>query len=303
MRSLSPGIMLTAGAALLVAASVGGLAGAWLASARPTEAQSTTITATEYRIVDRQGVLRGVVGMTPDGSVSFLAGDRTGVPHAQFGVGSDGSAFMSFTDSQDRARLVARMLPNGTPSLTMLDANGQVLPLGTAGTGSGGGQVTGASVPPPPAVSNGATPGDCTVAERARDPTERALLDAINSFRTSAGLPTVTVHPDLLRAAQWKATALRAVGPRDLTVADHDDSFRTWEQRVIDCGFPAESPFSEELGSSVGADSNPLAGWLASPVHREILVDPRWTLIGLARVNAGSVDGVPVLHWVMVLGG
>jgi uncharacterized protein YkwD len=130
------------------------------------------------------------------------------------------------------------------------------------------------------------------------NPSEETVLALINGYRVELGLPALQLSATLQRAARWKATALATGGPRELTLADHDDPFRTWDQRILDCGYPAWADFGENLG---GTDASPellLQAWKDSPTHDANLRDPRWTHIGIA--TATTADGFTL--WVADFG-
>ncbi|MBI2762109.1 MAG: CAP domain-containing protein [Chloroflexi bacterium] len=137
---------------------------------------------------------------------------------------------------------------------------------------------------------------------RPLDEAEQQFLDLLNRFRQSAGLAPLQLSPTLTRAARWKAAEIASQGPSATAPLDHDDSFRTWEQRLLDCGYPASARFGEVLGSSSGTPDELLQAFLDSPVHREILSDQVWPYIGIGRALAGTVDGRPVYRWVVNVG-
>lgn len=145
---------------------------------------------------------------------------------------------------------------------------------------------------PAPATVATAQPAlfDCDVADDGRDldEIEWALLDRINAFRAELGLEVVERSPALERVARWKAASLAAGGPRPLQVEDHDDPGRTWDQRFIDCGYPASAGFGENLGVTNGTVDDLFAGWVQSPSHLANLAHPDWRYIGLARADAGD---------------
>src|SRR4051812_40789800 len=66
---------------------------------------------------------------------------------------------------------------------------------------------------------------------------ETAMVDAINEYRTSLGLPALVASPLLTTAARWKSQARSDGAPEA-----HDDPDRAWHERLNDCGytFPTE---------------------------------------------------------------
>lgn len=162
--------------------------------------------------------------------------------------------------------------------------------------------------------------GDCTIAdaERPLGPNETRMLEKLNRDRAEQGLADFTLSPPLLQAARWKAAALAAGGARQVSAADHDDPFRTWEQRILDCGYPASAFFAENLGivSNEPAASAPpttdtedpapsrdeaeealVEQWQEIPLDAGNLLSPRWQYVGVARVRVETTS-----FWVLVLG-
>lgn len=294
-------LVLWGGGLLAIVAAAGGLAGSWLTSARALDARSNIISAQEYRVVDRFGTLRGTLGVQPDGSIAFAAADQTGVVRSRFGVSSDGESFMQMLDQSDRTRVTMRVLPDGTVSMLVYDQNGVAIPFGpTQTTSSSPVQRT------PPATSDNVNAPvqelqNCVVDLRMPDAVVLALLAKINEHRQAIGLSTVEFSEALARAALWKAESVMSV-MRPLTLDDHDDGFRTWDQRILDCGYPPSANFGEMLGDSFTESTDPLQSWQGSAVHSAILVNPVWRYIGIARVYAGMWEGQPLYHWVVTFG-
>jgi uncharacterized protein YkwD len=145
-----------------------------------------------------------------------------------------------------------------------------------------------------------AEPVDCDVpaADSPLDPVERTMLNLIDRYRAELGFAPLQVSPSLQRAARWKAVALAAGGARELTVNDHDDLFRSWDTRILDCGYPASADFGENLGGTDQDSERLLQAWKDSPTHDANLRDPRWTAAGVAR--ATTPDGFA--FWVTVFG-
>lgn len=162
--------------------------------------------------------------------------------------------------------------------------------------------------------------GDCLVAdaERPLGPNETRMLDKLNRERAEQGLTSLTLSPTLMQAARWKAAALAAAGPRELGPADHDDSDRGWEQRILDCGYPASAFFAENLGlvrdepaapapptsdtddpspSRDEAEETLVEQWQEIPLESGNLLNPLWQYLGVARVRVETTS-----FWVLVLG-
>lgn len=131
----------------------------------------------------------------------------------------------------------------------------------------------------------------CSVSEAhlSVGPIEQGLLREINQYRNEQALPPVTLSPTLTRAALWKSAA-RAEGGAEA----HDDPFRSWHQRLLDCGYTADTAKGENLASFDGdlaAAMEPRAvldAWKASPAHNRVLLTAEYLAIGLARVRPGG---------------
>ena len=75
---------------------------------------------------------------------------------------------------------------------------------------------------------------NCAVTENRMglDGEEQLALDQVNAYRAAYGVGPLRLSASLERVAVWKSTdlAVRAY-------MAHDDGFRSWEQRFVDCGY------------------------------------------------------------------
>jgi uncharacterized protein YkwD len=135
---------------------------------------------------------------------------------------------------------------------------------------------------------------DVSDADLELDGAEFAMLDAINAYRSELGLPGFGLAPSLVRGAQWKAFAMAGGA-----AFDHNDPDRTWDQRIIDCGYPADAYFSENLGYDPTFQSieSQLQDWKNSQLHDDNLRSTVASHIGIARV-----EGPSAIYWVLVFG-
>lgn len=130
---------------------------------------------------------------------------------------------------------------------------------------------------------------DVPEAERTLDDLEQRMVGAINAYRAELGLAPLELSPTLMQTSKWKAGALATNGPQPVRLQDHDDADRTWDQRFLDCGYPASAEFAENLGNSDGSLELMLETWKHSPPHDANLRNPTWTHIGIGRaVPIGS---------------
>ncbi len=165
--------------------------------------------------------------------------------------------------------------------------------------------VAAAAIALPPVLSAPAAraqdpTNDCRLDEAALalDATEQAMLEQINAYRAGFGLGALEPSTVLARSAQWKSV-FRASGQGDPD--SHDDPNRTWDQRIIDCGYDAFALMGENLGRIGGATDEIgtlFAAWQASPIHDEVMRTAGFRAIGIARV----VDSAGVSYWTTVFG-
>jgi uncharacterized protein YkwD len=111
----------------------------------------------------------------------------------------------------------------------------------------------------------------------------RAMLDAVNVLRRTAGAPPLVEDARLDRAAQSQADAMLAGTPYGhIGVAGS-----TPRDRIEKAGLGADL-VAENIAARHPTIEAALSGWMASSQHRHNLLDPRLTLIGL---------GVAVGNW------
>lgn len=124
-------------------------------------------------------------------------------------------------------------------------------------------------------------------------PLESSVLADINAFRAQHGLARLGVSPDLTLAARAHTQQMAKDGYFAHASAD---GLPFWK-RVA--GFYRSSPWQfwsvgENLlwrSPSVSAAAA-LQLWLASPEHRENLLNPRWREIGVAAEHVAHAPGV-----------
>lgn len=116
------------------------------------------------------------------------------------------------------------------------------------------------------------------------DGEEQAALDEINTARANSGLAPLALSPSLTRAARWKAADLAGGTP-----FDHDDGFRTWAQRLRDCGYPTTWA-RENLAAGYARGGDTVRQWMDSGPHRANILAGDMRAVGIAR-RAGGVYG------------
>jgi uncharacterized protein YkwD len=132
------------------------------------------------------------------------------------------------------------------------------------------------------------------------DGEEQAVLDSTNAYRAQYGLQPLQLSWPLQRIALWKAsdTALR-------TYMQHDDGFRSWEQRFADCGYDyiaMGALIGENLSAGYAGGGATLSGWEASPLHNANLLNPAFSVVGIKRVQSAQPGDPYGWYWAMELG-
>src|SRR5438309_3292404 len=130
------------------------------------------------------------------------------------------------------------------------------------------------------------------------DSTELDLVGRVNEFRAARGLPTLAVSDTLTAAAKWMSADMAVNGYFAHTSQDG----RSPTQRMADAGYPAFGTWTgEDLAAGYTATADVLAGWIASPAHYAVLVNPQYHAIGVGRGYAtGSTYG---WYWTADFGG
>src|SRR2546423_6157469 len=130
------------------------------------------------------------------------------------------------------------------------------------------------------------------------DSGENDLLAQVNSFRASRGLSTLVVSDSLTLAAKWMATDMSVNNYFAHTSLDG----RSPTQRMADAGYPAFSTWTgENLAAGYTSTGDVLNGWINSPAHYAVLVNPHYRAIGVGRGYAtGSAYG---WYWTADFGG
>jgi uncharacterized protein YkwD len=117
------------------------------------------------------------------------------------------------------------------------------------------------------------------------DASEGDLLRVVNEFRASRGLPTLAVSDTLTFAAKWMATDMATKNYFDHTSLDG----RSPQQRMADAGYPARSTWTgEDLAAGYTGAREVLQGWIDSPAHYAVLINPEYRAIGIGRAYGAA---------------
>lgn len=112
---------------------------------------------------------------------------------------------------------------------------------------------------------------------------EQSALSAINDYRAQYGLGPLAYSAVLTRAARWKSNSMAAGA-----AFAHDDSFRSWSQRLSDCGYTAVSYASENIAAGNERGWDTAQQWFNSAGHRANILNPAASVIGIARAEGGA---------------
>jgi uncharacterized protein YkwD len=143
----------------------------------------------------------------------------------------------------------------------------------------------------------------CTLAAPARPAVVqdvRTMKALVNATRMQHGLRPIRFSPLLDRSSLLKAEAIRRCGSFSHTPCGAPFA-RTFQQ----VGYANRST-GENLAWGTGGLAVPqaiLSSWLASPMHRAILLSTRWREAGVAAVDAPGLAGQAHARlWVLQFG-
>ncbi len=148
-----------------------------------------------------------------------------------------------------------------------------------------------------PARAQAAGPCDAVPATwgEARADLAGEVLDRLDRLRAEHGLAPLGHSGALTRAAEWKAGHMAAGG-----YLDHrdPDTGRGPGDRARDCGDTSSSVGENIAEGHADADAV-MAAWAASPGHRENMLQPGYSAVGVGAVR--GADGR--MRWVQLFGG
>ncbi len=121
---------------------------------------------------------------------------------------------------------------------------------------------------------------------------EQAILDATNAERKKAKLDPLAADPKLTAAARSHAANMARQGKLEHTLDGKDAA-----DRVKAAGF-AFRRMGENIAWNQKLPADTVAGWMASPGHKQNILNADYTHVGVAV--ARSDKGEP--YWVQVFG-
>ena len=104
------------------------------------------------------------------------------------------------------------------------------------------------------------------------------LQALVNQYRSSNGLQTVSLNGALSNAATWMANDMATKNYFSHTSLDG----RSPAQRMAGAGYPASSSYTgEDLAAGFAGAAQVMSGWIASPAHNAVLLNPNYDAIGI----------------------
>jgi uncharacterized protein YkwD len=131
---------------------------------------------------------------------------------------------------------------------------------------------------------------------------EAALLVEVNALRRRHGLAPVRVNPRLAAAASSHSRAMATRGFFAHNSADGAPFWRRVERFYGSANYRYWSVGENLLWASPELDAQEaMRMWIASPLHRKNLLEPRWREIGFSAVHADFAPGAFGGHAVVVV--
>jgi hypothetical protein len=122
------------------------------------------------------------------------------------------------------------------------------------------------------------------------------LVNLANEDRAELALPELTTDPLLTAAAQAKADDMAEKGYFSHTTPEGYDSWHWFKEVGYDYQYAGEN-----LAMNFSDSAEVQRAWMASPTHRDNIVNPRYTEIGIA-VAMGTYQGRPTVFAVQMFG-
>lgn len=122
--------------------------------------------------------------------------------------------------------------------------------------------------------------------------TQNGILNAVNTLRTSHGLPKLALHPALERAAREQSVLMARKGRMS-----HKVGFRhSFSARLKRAGYRGLA--AENIAKGQTSLQRVLEAWMNSRGHRRNMLHPRMRYFGLSVAKSRGKN-----YWTMVLGG
>lgn len=122
------------------------------------------------------------------------------------------------------------------------------------------------------------------------------LVDLANEDREANALGALQVNPKLVAAAQAKANDMAAKGYFAHKTPEGLDSWHWFRESGYDYAYAGEN-----LAVNFSESADVQKAWMASPTHRENVLNDRYSEIGIATA-AGTYNGKPAIFAVQMFG-
>jgi uncharacterized protein YkwD len=121
---------------------------------------------------------------------------------------------------------------------------------------------------------------------------EQAVIDFTNAERKKADLSPLKPNLQLLTAAR-----LHAANMAKQDKLDHELDKKTPSDRVKDAGYKYAAT-GENIAWNPASPKEAVKGWMDSPPHKENILNPKYTEIGVALAKNKKGE----IYWVQVFG-
>jgi uncharacterized protein YkwD len=121
------------------------------------------------------------------------------------------------------------------------------------------------------------------------------VLDLTNAERQKMGLPPLAVSPELQQAAQSYSQVLASTGCFGHGCGPVPD----FAERDGQAGYTGWTALGENIAAGYATPEAVVAGWMASPGHRDNILSASFTEIGIGVGNGGGPYG---MYWTQEFG-
>ena len=121
------------------------------------------------------------------------------------------------------------------------------------------------------------------------------VLDLTNAERQKAGLPPLSLNPQLGTAAQNYSQVLASTGCFEHTCGPVPD----FAERDAQAGYSGWTAVGENIAAGYQTPESVVSGWMDSPGHRANILSPKYTEIGIGLVSGGGKFGT---YWTQEFG-
>lgn len=119
------------------------------------------------------------------------------------------------------------------------------------------------------------------------DSLEQGIVAEVNAFRSSKGLSTLAVSDTLTYTAKWMSTDMAVNNYFGHTSIDG----RSPSERMTDFGYPASQTWTgENLAAGYSTAREVVQGWIVSPGHLAVLMNPNYRAIGVGRAYSAASE-------------